>query len=616
MRSLLAAPWKDGISALRSIALCLIAAPTPIGEALQQALIAGEAGSDRTDKQVYDTLETKQRSSGEPREDHNALQLDKPAAPSSSIMSTALRTMIGIGEGIGDESPKGSTMDRRNTQRAGVLPILNFQTVQNLHDLFNEEVHDAHNTKWRSGSRGGHDARQVDQPTALLVAKSSIADNVFRGAMGTWEDIVNVWSPEGSTMDQHISTHENRAEESGGGHAARQLDQVVASLGSFPAKPKSRITKDAIQMAIGEDSADVRPSKYPRMDTHHTQARNIIYHTAEEARISSVSDSQIVEESDHFSDRQVYNTHNTKRRSVEESCDAVQENQSIASLSSLSTTCECPLASSSQEVLTLQEGMDPGIPPQLSQEKVAHRSEALLDPAQSSTTPLRSASHKALFERYRVFEFPCLKAPKLIRQIIDNYSPLFEKDSTMSKMLDLLYLRCREPRVMERELLEYCEVAAMNIKTSATNTSVRLICDWLSLIAMMPSVHGIEVSAERYLSRKPSILFPKVKALLGSLLRTYPRLTQAMALERSRKERLEPYKGSRKRVRGNLSRFVIITSLPLIFQRAESELCLRMIDNLGRAFPLRQSSWVVTQQDCLLNLLATAGHIAQFAESC
>eukprot|EP01053_Blabericola_migrator_P002094 Blabericola_migrator_1__2093@NODE_1578_length_4247_cov_155_379665_g1031_i0_p5_GENE_NODE_1578_length_4247_cov_155_379665_g1031_i0NODE_1578_length_4247_cov_155_379665_g1031_i0_p5_ORF_typecomplete_len126_score14_93_NODE_1578_length_4247_cov_155_379665_g1031_i0497874 len=60
---------------------------------------------------------------------------------------------------------------------------------------------------------------------------------------------------------------------------------------------------------------------------------------------------------------------------------------------------------------------------------------------------------------------------------------------------------------------------------------------------------------------------------------------------------------------------VTTTSLPLTFWKPELKPLLVMVDHLGSAFHQSSSDWVRGQQDALLSMLATAGHLAQFVES-
>eukprot|EP01053_Blabericola_migrator_P007685 Blabericola_migrator_1__7684@NODE_3920_length_1425_cov_16_538292_g2424_i0_p1_GENE_NODE_3920_length_1425_cov_16_538292_g2424_i0NODE_3920_length_1425_cov_16_538292_g2424_i0_p1_ORF_typecomplete_len462_score37_97_NODE_3920_length_1425_cov_16_538292_g2424_i0311386 len=330
---------------------------------------------------------------------------------------------------------------------------------------------------------------------------------------------------------------------------------------------------------------------------------------------------QIKRKAEYSLDDQVYEAQKTKRQSGEQAqelgvaksrtqCSDVQQYHPAAPVGINAAEYVCP--SSSQEASTSQGVMGTQMPPRVgnNQEDSYVVSSRMTFRA---TEPSMSTEQPSLFRKYRTFSYKFNGVPSRLMRLIEKHSSSILEGPMMVKMLNVMYLRSRELCGVDCDFVRWIRHMAPAIKNSTTSTSVKLMCDWLMLMAMMPSWDATYKSAQLYLNQASSKRFHKLGTRLDELLQTYPGLDRALVLEATRKEALDR-REMRKREEGGRWG-IIITGLPLIFQSAEAESLLRMVDDVGRAFTCHELHWILEQQNLLLSLLATAGHIAQFAGS-
>eukprot|EP01053_Blabericola_migrator_P004061 Blabericola_migrator_1__4060@NODE_2238_length_3071_cov_25_561252_g1410_i0_p1_GENE_NODE_2238_length_3071_cov_25_561252_g1410_i0NODE_2238_length_3071_cov_25_561252_g1410_i0_p1_ORF_typecomplete_len455_score46_91_NODE_2238_length_3071_cov_25_561252_g1410_i0311365 len=376
----------------------------------------------------------------------------------------------------------------------------------------------------------------------------------------------------------------------------------------------SNIIREAFQRAIEteEDGAHEWSSTINQgVIIQQDQAPEMIAPTAGGNKTSpQVLNVQIKRKAEYSLDGQVYEAQKTKRQSGEQAqelgvaksrtqCSDVQQYHPAAPLGVNAAEYVCPLVSSSQEASTSQGVMGTQMPLRV-EDNLEDSYFASSTVTFRAAEPSMSTEQPSLFRKYRTFRYRRREMPCLLKRLIEKHSSCVLQGRIMPRMLTLMYLRSREPRRLDCDFVRWIRHMAQGIKDSATSTSVNLMCDWLTLTAMLPQAESLYSSAHSYLNRRSAKLFLDMNNRLDKLLKTYPGLDKALVLEASRREVSED---------GRWSSFLVDTSLPLILQSAEAKPFLRMINDIDQAFPCRQ--W----QNLLLSLLATAGHIAQFAES-
>eukprot|EP01053_Blabericola_migrator_P004403 Blabericola_migrator_1__4402@NODE_2363_length_2874_cov_30_972212_g1481_i0_p1_GENE_NODE_2363_length_2874_cov_30_972212_g1481_i0NODE_2363_length_2874_cov_30_972212_g1481_i0_p1_ORF_typecomplete_len498_score56_14DUF3710/PF12502_8/0_74_NODE_2363_length_2874_cov_30_972212_g1481_i013812844 len=414
----------------------------------------------------------------------------------------------------------------------------------------------------------------------------------------------------------------------------------------------SNIIREAFQRAIEteEDGADEWSSTMNQgVIIQQDQALEMIAPTAGGNKIlPQVPNVQIKRKAEYSLDGQVYEAQKTKRQLGEQAqelgvaksrtqCSDVQQYHPAAPLGVNAAEYVCPLVSSSQEASTSQGVMGTQMPPRvednledtyfasstmtfgaaatISQDSVGSPSEHLLDLQQDSAEPSMSTEQPSLFRKYRTFNYICKDVPSSLMRLIENHSSSILKVPMMVKMLNVMYLRSRELCGVDCDFVRWIRHMAPAIKDSTTSTSVKLMCDWLMLMAMMPCLGATYKSAQMYFNQASSKRFLNIRTRLDELQQTYPGFDKALSLEANRKEALDRREMRKRKEGGKWTSSLVVTNLPLIFQNAEAEPLLKMVDDVTGKFSCHEPSWIQQRQEFLLSVLETAGHIAQFAES-
>eukprot|EP01053_Blabericola_migrator_P002093 Blabericola_migrator_1__2092@NODE_1578_length_4247_cov_155_379665_g1031_i0_p1_GENE_NODE_1578_length_4247_cov_155_379665_g1031_i0NODE_1578_length_4247_cov_155_379665_g1031_i0_p1_ORF_typecomplete_len468_score55_38_NODE_1578_length_4247_cov_155_379665_g1031_i012562659 len=405
-------------------------------------------------------------------------------------------------------------------------------------------------------------------------------------------------------------------------HDAWLVDVPDAS--STPSQyDRSNIIREAFRTAMGtgEDSSDDWFVRTPSVDQDLDlqQALDSRFLTAE-MDCSQIPYIQTKRKADYLPDEQIIDAHKRQRRSggIAESGDA-QEDHPTTPLGSNVAEYVGPLVSSSQDASDSQGVINAQMRPCIGNDVEDKDSAFFMTAFGTSagvsqdnldgTVPYLSAVHIDLLRKYQAFSYPYSQVPDYFKKLVEDYSSVLIEDPIMIKVVNLIYLRFHEPHTLQRESLKYCEDEVRKIKRATTDASVSLMCDWLILMTKTPYGKNFFDYARQHLNQDSAKSFLKIGTMLYRSLETYPGLDKALILEWSRKKSLKARKVYRKMDR----KWIIVTSLPLIFQRPEAEPFLAMVENMKQRFAGRDLDWVLKQQECLLSLLATAGHIAQFA---
>eukprot|EP01053_Blabericola_migrator_P002739 Blabericola_migrator_1__2738@NODE_1780_length_3808_cov_52_340551_g1146_i0_p1_GENE_NODE_1780_length_3808_cov_52_340551_g1146_i0NODE_1780_length_3808_cov_52_340551_g1146_i0_p1_ORF_typecomplete_len594_score83_89DUF982/PF06169_12/1_8e04DUF982/PF06169_12/0_46_NODE_1780_length_3808_cov_52_340551_g1146_i018983679 len=220
--------------------------------------------------------------------------------------------------------------------------------------------------------------------------------------------------------------------------------------------------------------------------------------------------------------------------------------------------------------------------------------------------------HQLLEAKFNQFEFNWSTVPVGSQCVFELYKSLANERIT-ENMSNLVFLRFWESPSFDPNLLLHWSEVTENIAASTADESVRLICDWLLLMVMMPQVSSIYGAARKHLQKQGETFLNAADDRLHSLLQSYEGLDEAIKIEVRRKQDLrEVMEGLET---GQQDWTSIVLTLPPIFKRPECGQFLEAVEQLTEKFQDRSSRWVKAQQMCLLRLITTAGNIAQAVES-
>eukprot|EP01053_Blabericola_migrator_P002738 Blabericola_migrator_1__2737@NODE_1780_length_3808_cov_52_340551_g1146_i0_p2_GENE_NODE_1780_length_3808_cov_52_340551_g1146_i0NODE_1780_length_3808_cov_52_340551_g1146_i0_p2_ORF_typecomplete_len461_score53_00SEO_C/PF14577_6/0_059Hamartin/PF04388_12/0_042_NODE_1780_length_3808_cov_52_340551_g1146_i01251507 len=229
----------------------------------------------------------------------------------------------------------------------------------------------------------------------------------------------------------------------------------------------------------------------------------------------------------------------------------------------------------------------------------------------------KSPRHQLLHAKFSQFKFRGTTGPTSLTSVFKLATKCMSED-----MLNLMYLRSCEPAILSPDLINHWSNLAETIAASTADKSVKLMCDWLLLMVMMPRLLNLSKAAQNQieaeaagdqLQTKAWVFWKTLEDRLHSLLQKYEGLGEAIKTEVRQKQYLREVKGELED--GQKGWTIVELTLPSIFEQPEYEGFLEAVESFETRFPDRSSGWVSAQRLNSLRLLTTAANIAQAVEN-
>eukprot|EP01053_Blabericola_migrator_P002161 Blabericola_migrator_1__2160@NODE_1597_length_4203_cov_153_514749_g1031_i1_p2_GENE_NODE_1597_length_4203_cov_153_514749_g1031_i1NODE_1597_length_4203_cov_153_514749_g1031_i1_p2_ORF_typecomplete_len407_score46_39DUF4990/PF16380_5/0_13_NODE_1597_length_4203_cov_153_514749_g1031_i129284148 len=144
-----------------------------------------------------------------------------------------------------------------------------------------------------------------------------------------------------------------------------------------------------------------------------------------------------------------------------------------------------------------------------------------------------SPQHRLLYYAFKEFRYRRSEVSKVFRRLdIVNQKHIGSARFLDADMMNFLYLRSRQKQHFAPRILQRWAEKIQKIRDSASNTSVKFICDWFSLLTLMPQSTVTWKAALRFLNSGASRPHERVTRRLNSTLEEYRGLSEAMKMER------------------------------------------------------------------------------------